>query len=298
MSYQKKFFSGNSVEQAVLQAARHFKLEASEVAYRKVERRHGFLKTRRRAVIEVDAENPRRQQDVAAQASPAESVRATAVPEVDAGARVVASPSTAPPAAAGASEPVSTDTAESPKLEDEELTALPESPTRPDGRYERAEGDVAEAAQEGIRRLLRLGKLNVEAEVYQGEEGLEVEIRGEDEASFLEDRGRLLLAMQHLLPRVLRGLTGETIPCRVDCDNFQEIRAEQLRVLAQRVAAEVRELGRSRTLEPMSPDERRIVHVTLADDAAVETESQGSGLFKRVMVMPVRRQSRGFDPYN
>jgi predicted RNA-binding protein Jag len=48
----------------------------------------------------------------------------------------------------------------------------------------------------------------------------------------------------------------------------------------------------------MSPDERRIVHVTLADDAAVETESQGSGLFKRVMVMPVRRQSRGFDPYN
>ena len=298
MSYQKKFFSGNSIEQAVLQAARHFKLEASELAYRKVERRHGFLKTRRRAVIEVDAENPRRQLDVAAQASAAESVSATAAPEVGAETKVVASPSTAPPAAVEGSDPVSTDTAESPKLEEEELTALPESPTRPDWRYERAEGDVAKAAQEGIRRLLRLGKLNVEAQIYQGEEGLEVEIRGEDEASFLEDRGRLLLAMQHLLPRVLRGLTGETIPCRVDCDNFQEIRAEQLRVLAQKVAAEVRELGRSRTLEPMSPDERRIVHVTLADDAAVETESQGSGLFKRVMVMPVRRQSRGFDPYN
>jgi spoIIIJ-associated protein len=176
--------------------------------------------------------------------------------------------------------------------------SLPESLDRPERRYERAEGDLAEAAQEGIRKLLKLGNLDVEADVYQGESGLEIEIRGTDEEAFLEDRGRLLLALQHLLPRVLRGLTGETVPCRVDCDNYQEIRTEQLRVLAQKVAAEVRERGHSRTLEPMSPDERRIVHVTLADDAAVETESQGSGLFKRVMVMPVRQKSRGFDPYN
>ena len=290
MSNQKKFFSGNSIEQAVLQAARHFKLEVDELAYRRVERRHGFLKTRRRAVIEVDAENPRRQSEAVQQGDSMaveEPTRETAVVDRErSGADIpIEEPPQAPPRQPRESE-------------DAELTSLPDSLDSPERRYQKAEGEVAEAAREGLRRLLQLGGLDVEADVYQGEEALEIEIRGADEEAFLDDRGRLLLATQHLLPRVLRGLTGETVPCRVDCDNFQEIRTEQLRVLAQKVAAQVREKGRSRTLEPMSPDERRIIHVTLADDAAVETESQGSGLFKRVMVMPVRQKSRGFDPYN
>jgi predicted RNA-binding protein Jag len=286
MSYRKKFFSGNSLEQAVLQAARHFELDVSELAYRKVERRHGFLKTRRRAVIEVDAENPRLDSETEASAVVVESGdRAEAVDQMEANRQ-------------GPSIEVPSDPERKEPDDEPGLTWLPDSLGGPDKRYERADGETAEAAQEAIRRLLALGKVDVEADVYKGEEGLEVEIHGKDEAAFLEDRGRLLLAMQHLLPRLLRGLTGETIPCRVDCDNFQEIRAEQLRVLAQKVAADVREKRRSRTLEPMSPDERRIIHMTLADDSAVETESQGSGLFKRVMVMPARSRPRGFDPYN
>jgi spoIIIJ-associated protein len=296
MSYRKKFFSGNSIEQAVLQAARHFELETTELAYRKVERRHGFLKTRRRAVIEVDADNPRIQREAAHEgvvpesAEPERVDRESENPQAEARVEALA-PARSPEKAVG-------DRADEQKGDEPSLTSLPDFPGGPDKKFDKAEGELAEAAQEAIGRLLRLGRVEVEADVYQGDGGLEVEIHGKDEEAFLEDRGRLLLAMQHLLPRLLRGLTGETVPCRVDCDNFQEIRAEQLRVLAQKVATEVRENRRSRTLEPMSPDERRIIHMTLADDSAVETESQGSGLFKRVMVMPARSRPRGLDPYN
>ena len=174
------------------------------------------------------------------------------------------------------------------------MTTLPEKPAR---SRQPVNGSIGEAAREAVRRLCVLGQLDLEAEVFEGDDGLEVEIRGNDEDLLLEDRGRLLLAMQHLMPRLIRGLTGEAVACRVDCDNFQEVRAEQVRVLAQKVAAEVRERGRMRTLEPMAPDERRIIHMTLADDRAVETESQGSGLFKRVKVMPANRRSRSFEPY-
>jgi spoIIIJ-associated protein len=282
MSNGKKFFSGNSLEQAILQAARHFQLEPDELAYSQVERRHGFLKVRRRVVIEVDAANPRRAEPLS---GPTED-----------GAQEPAAPATAEteapaPGLAAEKEPGQ-------ESDVEELTSLPESLRSARERFPRAEGESAEAANEAIRHLLALGKLEVSAEVLQGEEGFEIEVWGPDEELLLEDRGRLLLSMQHLLPRLIRGLTQETTPCRVDCDNFQEIRTEQLRVLAQRAAAEVREKGRSRSLEPMSPDERRIVHLTLADDPAVETESQGSGLFKRVQVRPVRRRPRGFDPYS
>ena len=85
---------------------------------------------------------------------------------------------------------------------------------------------------------------------------------------------------------MIRTLSGETVPVRVDCDNFHEIREERLRSLAQRVAEEVRRKGRPRVLEPMNPADRRIIHVTLADDPGVVTESEGDGYFKRVTIRP------------
>jgi spoIIIJ-associated protein len=282
MSNGKKFFSGNSLEQAVLQGARYFGLEAEELAYRKIERRHGFLKVRRRVVIEVDAEAPRREPG-----SLEDEPRPTAAPQQGGQERA------AREARQSRESPRKRERQKRREDEDEpDLMMLPDAPSSPSQRLAKATGERAEAAHEAIRRLLALGGLEVEAEVFEGDEELQIEIRGEDEDVFLDDRGRLLMAMQHLLPRMIRGLTGDAVACRVDCDNFQEIRTEQLRVLAQRVAAEVRDGRRSRTLEPMSPDERRIVHMTLADDPKVETESQGTGLFKRVTVRPVGRRSR------
>ncbi len=58
---KRRFFSGNTIEQAVISAASAFGLEPSEVAYKQVEKKHGFLKVRRRVVIEVDATAPRRE---------------------------------------------------------------------------------------------------------------------------------------------------------------------------------------------------------------------------------------------
>lgn len=302
----KKFFSGNSVKQAVLQAARHFQLAPEEVAYEEIERRHGFLKVRRRAVISVNLDQPRREPGDAGAASSQdepEDTRATEMAEVD---RDVSEMETEVlPIERDPMPEVPRATKEPAKAEEPEQSELPE-----DGPFSSASagrpvpdpafsGDRIEAAEESIRRLLELGGLELQAEVnereHEGERRLEVELRGQDENLLLDDRGRILMSIQHLLPRLMRGLTGESMPCLVDCDNFHEIRAEQLRHLAQRVAAEVRDSERSQMLEPMAPDERRIVHLTLADDPAVETASQGNGLFKRVQVRPTRSLSSGFD---
>ena len=309
----KKFFSGNSIEQAVLTAARHFQLEPQDVDYREVERRHGFLRVRRRAVISVDPESPRKTgDDRQPQAEPAAA--AVAEPKVAAGGHQDIEPApvdtSEEPSATDRGEPFGSwqreDEGEADRQssgiqvedfwpEDEEPEAPAES--RPEPEIPQT-ADLIEAAEEALRRLFALGDLNLNAEVEEGEERIEVELRGEDEERLLEDRGRLLLAIQHLLPRMLRGLTGRSAPCWVDCDNFHEIRAEQLRDLAQQVASQVRRERQMQVLEPMSPDERRIVHVTLSDDPAVETVSRGQGLFKRVQVRPVRLRPKGFDPYN
>lgn len=285
MSAATKFFSGNTLEQAVLQAARHFQLEPEEVAYEQVERRHGFLKVRRRVVIGVNPDSPRR--------DPKDTAIQGGGPELE-----------EPAAAEGVATSYveTTDVRQQVETEAQGGTQGGSSPAASDEARENvwlklSREDAAEAAEEALRRVFRLGALELTAEVGTSEAGLEVELSGADEDHLFEDRGRLLLALQHLLPRMIRGLTGASVPCRVDSDNFHEVRAEQLRVLAQDAAAEVRREHRMQTLEPMSPDERRIVHLTLADDPAVETESHGTGLFKRVAVRPVRRQRESQDRY-
>jgi spoIIIJ-associated protein len=146
---------------------------------------------------------------------------------------------------------------------------------------------MAEAAAKGAELLLRIAGLDLTPRILQGEDRLEVDLSGADVDWCFADDGELVMAVEHLLPRLIRTLSGgETTLVRVDCDNFQEIREERLRSLAQQVAEEVRRRGTARTLEPMNPADRRIVHMTLADDPGVVTESEGDGYFKRIMVRP------------
>jgi spoIIIJ-associated protein len=167
------------------------------------------------------------------------------------------------------------------------LVTLPERPRGVSERYPEATGPMAEAAAKAAGLLLRIAGLDLTPKVFQGEERLEVDLSGDDVDWCFADDGELLMAIEHLLPRMIRSLSGgETGVVRVDCDNFHEIREERLRSLAQRVAEEVRRRGKPRILEPMNPADRRIIHTTLADDPNVMTESEGDGYFKRIMVRP------------
>lgn len=332
---KRRFFSGDSLQQALVQAANYFNLEPDRIAYRSIEKRHGFLKVRRKVVIEVDPDAPRREgpppspsSPLAPAASPFAEHRGgpPVPPPMPAGEGAGDRPAPVVPRESGSADregrgrrddrgpsrdrgprggdrgrnrdrdrrpaprhdavprPWSDERIEVSRRES--LVALPERPKQASERFPEAAGASAEAAAKGIALLLRIAGLDLQARILQGEERLEIDLAGEDVDWCFADDGEFLMAVEHLLPRVIRSLSGETVPVRVDCDNFHEIREERLRSLAQRVAAEVRRLHRSRTLEPMNPADRRIVHVTLADDPGVATESDGDGYFKRVTIRP------------
>ena len=158
--------------------------------------------------------------------------------------------------------------------------------------------ELIEAAGSALEEVLELSGLNLEYEVAPGDGRLEIELSGDDQDCLLEDRGSQLLAIQHLMPRLIRGLCGRSAPCRVDADDFHASHESELQDLAIRVASEVRSRLEARTLHPMNPAERRIIHVTLADASDIDTESQGRGFYKRVTIRPVRLRPRGFDRYS
>lgn len=310
----RKFFAGKSVQQALLLAASHYGLRSEEVRYREIEKRHGFTRTPKNVVIAVDPENPRRS---------AEEMAATQREQ-----RVTPSPSSGIPGperrpplgregreergggrgreergARGSRDERGSRPGDRPRgpaaprvagwTRTEPLVGLPVAPAKRAGTLPRAEGVQAEAARHSIELLLAFVGIEAELDLYQAAERIEVELFGPDDRLLLAEEGRVLLAVEHLVPRMMRGLGSEPIPVRVDCDNFHMIREERLRDLAQRVAAEVRRTGRYEILDELDPSERRIIHVTLRDDPGVATESLGDGYYKRLKVMLTRPPEEG-----
>lgn len=296
----RKFFSGKTLEQAILLAASHYGLRSEEVRYREIEKRHGFTRTPKNVVIAVEPENPRLNPDEIGAAE--RERRAAASPPVR--------PRDAGPAPRGGGRgsdrggdrgrdergfrggrgaesrrPRNAPQGSGRMRPDLPVVAAVVGPKRSE-TLARAEGTQAEAARRAVELLLAFVGIEAEADLYQAPERIEVELWGPDDRVLLEGDGRVLLAVEHLVPRMMRGLGAEPVPVRVDCDNFHLIREERLRELAQTVAAEVRQTGRYQVLDELDPSERRIIHVTLKEDPGVTTESLGDGYFKRLKVMP------------
>lgn len=305
---ERKYFSGKTLDNALLLAARHHGLRPEEVAYRQIEKRHGFLKARKGVLIEVDPESPRLESSseapVVSEPTPTgvvaeEIVAPETEPEegIDESEHVSSEVPAEPESARAPEEESEPAPSEAEKLE-EVAAAEPRSRDTDPGDDDGGVEELIEAAGRGLKEILAFSKLDLGYEVTEGEGQLEIELRGPDRARLLEDRGNLILSIQHLLPRLVRGYTGRSIPCHVDSENYHESRRAELKELAEEAANEVRERQRSRTLPPMNPAERRIIHVTLADEEEITTESQGRGFFKRVTISPATRRPRGFDRYN
>ncbi len=260
---ERQFFSGNTLEQAILAAARHYGLDPSRVAYSLRDKKHGFVNIRRRVVIEVDPE----------------------APELPEGAAIESQA-----AAAEAGEARGGDHQTGlPGRQMKEISSGhsggwqgEESSWSVDGR-EDLESEALEKAMEEVGRVLGM---ELEISIRQVEEGYDVALSGPGSELLTSDRGETLNGIEHLLPRMVRGLSGRGVPCRVDSGGFRVAHEEKLRELALTTAAIVLREQRDRELEPMNPADRRLIHIALADDAGVGTESEGRGFMKRVRIFP------------
>jgi spoIIIJ-associated protein len=102
-------------------------------------------------------------------------------------------------------------------------------------------------------------------------------------------RGQTLDALQFVVRLITSKNIKFKVPIIVDVENYKHRRYEDLKALAVNVAAQVRTRKTSIRLEPMSAYERRIIHMTLADDPDVMTDSTGEGESRRVVIMPKRK---------
>jgi spoIIIJ-associated protein len=146
--------------------------------------------------------------------------------------------------------------------------------------------EVSQQAAEFLENVFEKTGLQLRVGVKQGLAGEVLDIEGKDAELLQAQTGELLEALQHLLNQVFgRSLTGGA---RIVCDvnGFRATREAELQAMANLAASRVRQTGMPFTFEPMSANERRIIHLTLADSPDLLTESIGEGSDRKLRIGP------------
>jgi len=148
--------------------------------------------------------------------------------------------------------------------------------------------DVVKTTSEVIDNIISLLGVDVVSTLTQVERedlgGPVFEIEGDDAGLLIGRRGDTLKALQFLVKYLVSQKLDANINILVDVEGYQDRRYQSLMSMARRVAQRVADSGGPITLEPMPPNERRIVHIALADHHRVTTESTGSGSSRQVVV--------------
>ncbi len=155
------------------------------------------------------------------------------------------------------------------------------------------DSEAVRAAHDTVVELVQ--RLGLEAQVTAewGEKDpkarirpLLVDVQGDDLGILIGRGGETLTALQYISRLIVAKELQRPVAVVIDIEGYRARREEQLGRLAQKMAAQAAELDRTMELEPMPPNERRIIHVALRDNPAVTTESIGEGSSRKVTIIP------------
>ena len=139
-------------------------------------------------------------------------------------------------------------------------------------------------AEQFLNNIFSHAGFDLRASASETEGGCCLNIDGADSALLRGEGGELLDALEHFVNQSFaRGEErGERFVC--DVDGFREMRETELRLMARHAADRVRSNGVPFTFGPMSAGERRVIHLALADEEGLFTESVGEGNARRLKV--------------
>jgi spoIIIJ-associated protein len=124
--------------------------------------------------------------------------------------------------------------------------------------------------------------------VEETAEGTRINLEGEDGGVLVRRGGEGLQALQHIVATTFRKQLGDDNRIVIDCNGFRKDKDAELRQMARFVAEKARSSGMPQEMGPLNPYERRIVHLAIAEDPTVTSESIGDAFLKTVIISTKR----------
>jgi len=144
--------------------------------------------------------------------------------------------------------------------------------------------DLAEFALKTVQELLSLLDVSAIVHFSANESSITLDIEGDDLGILIGRGGRTLMCLQYIVRAIVSRRSDEWIPLNIDVCGFHKRRQERLRSLALNIASQVRLRQSTMSLEPMPADERRLIHLALADFPDIVTYSTGEGKNRKVEI--------------
>ena len=155
------------------------------------------------------------------------------------------------------------------------------------------EREAMQKTEEVVRDLL--DKMHVRAEITitleedddrRGRKCIHVNIEGQDLSILIGRRADTLNALQYVISLIINKQMGRLVPLNVDVQGYRARRERQLDRIAKQMADQAVRTNRRQVLEPMSANERRIIHLALRNHPDVITESIGHDPDRKVTIRP------------
>ena len=179
------------------------------------------------------------------------------------------------------------------EISKQEPEPQPKQPVSSPAPKDNSEPDeLLNLAEETVSKLLY--HMNMQAQVSAHYEEadrddrrtIHVDVRGDDLSILIGRRSETLNAFQYVASLMVGKEVQQWVQLVIDVEGYRSRREEQLRRMARRMAEQTVKTGRRQVLQPMSANERRIIHLELREHPAVTTESMGEEPHRKVTIIP------------
>ena len=148
------------------------------------------------------------------------------------------------------------------------------------------EEDMVGRVTEILDTLLGLMGVQGKVEVPSADLPLALNIKGDDLGILIGRRGQTLAALEYVTKLIVVRRLKAWVPLAIDVGDYRKHRRDSLQKLALYLAEQVKSRRRALPMEPMPADERRIIHLALADHPDVTTQSIGEGENRKIVILP------------
>jgi spoIIIJ-associated protein len=135
-----------------------------------------------------------------------------------------------------------------------------------------------------VRKVVSAMGLSLTPSIEETPDGTRINLQGEDGGVLVRHGGEGLQALQHIVATTFRRQLGDDNRIVIDCNGFRKDKDLELRQMARFIADKARSTGVPQEMGPLNPYERRIVHLAIAEDPTVTSESIGDAFMKTVII--------------
>ena len=145
-------------------------------------------------------------------------------------------------------------------------------------------------AQEILTKIISLISPDTKISARKKADDIVLNIEGNNPGILIGPKGKTLEALEFIINKAVNKASEKKVRVIVDAENYRQRREEFLERLAFRMGEKAKKTRKTVTIDPISPHDRRIVHLALKEDYQLQTKSNGEGFFKSVFIIPNQKK--------